>query len=312
MKIVFFGSSEFAVESLKALNEKHQVVAVFTQPDRKKGRNLKLTPTPVKRFARENSLAVFSPEDVNESLLELKSFEADLFVVVSFGQKLSPELLDAPRLFCVNVHSSLLPRWRGAAPINWALISQDAQTGVSIMKMNEKMDAGDVVFSRSVKIFPEDDAVTLNNRLAGLGAEALLEAVELILAGNAKFKPQDKAKVTVARKLKKEDGLIVWKNSAAKIDAQVRGLLPWPCAFTFYKGKFLKVLKTGYCKELPGEPGASGIGRIAAVLKKDGIAVETGEGFLLLKEVQPEGKKAMPAYSFALGHHVKAGDRFGK
>jgi len=311
MKIVFFGSSDFSLASLQALQQNHEVLAVYTQPDRKKGRNLLLSQTPVKIYAQEQSMKIFQPEVVSspEIIEQLKCFNADLFVVVSFGQKLSNQVIDVPKHLCLNVHSSLLPKWRGAAPINYAIINGDKLSGVTIMKMNEQMDGGDMLLTKSIEI-NDDGAVVLFEKLAILGAEALIEAIDLIEKKQAKFVSQDPAEVTVAKKLKKEDGLIDWNDSAVCIHNNVRGLLPWPCAFTHYKNKSLKILKTKVIDLGAAEGNISG--SIIRIEKHTGIIVGTGIQCLLIEDLQLEGKKAMKAYDFVNGHNLKVGDIFGK
>ncbi|MFH1062330.1 MAG: methionyl-tRNA formyltransferase [Candidatus Omnitrophota bacterium] len=309
MKIVFFGSSDFSLASLNALIKNQEVVAVYTQPDRKKGRNLMLSKTPVKIFAQEHNLPVFQPEAVSDpaTIEQLKSFNPDLFVVVSFGQKLSKQVLDIPKQFCLNVHSSLLPKWRGAAPINYAIINGDKLSGVTIIKMNERMDGGDMLLSQTIEI-NDADAVELLPKLAVLGAKALLESIEQIEKNQVKFVPQDPAKVTVAGKLKKEHGLINWQDNAVSIHNKVRGLLPWPCAFTHYQGKLLKILKTKILDVDPQIPDYKTPGVILKIEKHAGIAVKTGKQSLLIENLQLEGKKAMSAYDFVIGHNLKTGD----
>ncbi len=311
MKIVFFGSSDFSLASLQALQQKHEVLVVYTQPDRKKGRNLLLSQTPVKIYAQEQNLTIFQPEVVSspEVIEQLSNFNADLFVVVSFGQKLSNQVLDIPKQLCLNVHSSLLPIWRGAAPINYAIINGDKFSGVTIMKMNEQMDGGDMLLTKSIEI-NDDDAVVLFQKLAVLGAEVLIEAIDLIEKNQAKFTPQDKSKVTVAKKLKKEDGLIDWNDSAVCIYNKVRGLLPWPCAFTHYKNKSLKILKTKIVELNEAEAADNIPGCIIKIEKQEGIVVGTGTQCLLIEDLQLEGKKAMKAYDFVIGHKVQVGDIF--
>jgi len=312
MDTVFFGSSDFSVESLRVLAQLHRVAAVFTQPDRRKGRHLHLSETPVKIFAGEHGLPVFQPENVNtpEIIARLNQYNADVFVVVSFGQKLSPEVLAIPKKFCVNVHSSLLPRWRGAAPINRAITDGDSQTGVTVMKMNEYMDRGDIILSRTTPISGDDDAVTLSHRLAGLGAQALQEALAAIEQGTVHFTAQDEALATIAKKLKKEDGAIDWRQTSRHIHDQVRGLLPWPCGHTHYKGMFIKILKTSLITGPVERLKDFSAGQIIAVEKKKGIVVAAGDSALLIETMQSEGKRAMSAYDFVLGHHVRVGDVF--
>lgn len=310
MKIVFFGSSDFSIESLRVLIDNHEVVAVYTQPDRKKGRKLMLSMTPVKIAAQENNIPVFQPERVSDDdvIEQLWSFNADLFVVVSFGQKLSNAVLDIPKHFCVNVHSSLLPRWRGASPINQAIVNGDKYSGVTIMKMNEHMDAGDMILSRSIEI-GDDDSIVLCKKLAKLGGETLAEAIGQIEHTQAEFITQDEAGVTVARKLKKENGLIHWADDAAVIHNKVRGLLPWPCAFTHYKQKLLKILKTKVVDPQHLEQCQRVVGTVIEIKKHEGIVIATGHCTALLVEIlQHEGKKAMNAYDFVIGHKVQVGD----
>ena len=245
MKIVFFGSSSFAVDSLRSLVSKHEVAGVFTQPDRRKGRHLHLAKTPVKTYAELQKIDILQPDDINneETVEILKKIQADIFIVVSFGQKLSSQLLDIPKLYCLNVHASLLPRYRGAAPVNYAILNGDKTTGVSIMKMNETMDGGEIILSKSIEI-NDDDSIVLMEKLGNLGAQGLLETLDLIEKGKAEFKKQDQSQVTKAGKLKKSDGIIDWQDNAEILHNKVRGLLPWPCAYTYFKGKSLKVLKS--------------------------------------------------------------------
>lgn len=312
MRIVFFGSSSFAVASLQMLKTKHDIAAVFTQPDRCKGRHLHLAKTPVKICAEYNKIEVLQPQTVNaaEVVETLKKFRADIFVVVSFGQKLSREVLDVPKLYCLNVHASLLPRYRGAAPINYAIVNGDKATGVSIMKMNELMDGGEILLSKSIDI-GDDDSVVLTEKLGKLGAAALLEALDLIEKGKPEFIKQDMSQVTKADKLKKSDGFINWQDSAESLYDRVRGLLPWPCAYTYYKGKFLKVLKSKIteCPQQRNENAQPG--EVISICPHQGIVVACGRGELRIEKIQPEGKKAMDAYAFVLGHHVKTGDILG-
>ncbi len=312
MRILFFGSSDFAVPSLGVLMKNHEVLAVVTQPDRKQGRHLKIGQTPVKICAQENDIFVFQPNDINapEVLGKIRDFNADLFVVVSFRQKLSKEILSMPKHGCINVHSSLLPRLRGAAPINWAVLNADKISGVSVIRMNEFMDRGDIILLKELEV-NDDDALTLGNKLAILGAEALLEAVRLIESGKALYVKQDETKATLARKLKKEDGLIHWeKYSAEHIYNQVRGLIPWPCAYTYYKGAFIKILETELIKDALNVKYTPG--QVIAVEKNRGIVIGALRGALLVKKLQAEGKRATRAYDFALGHHVQVGDVFGQ
>lgn len=312
MRIVFFGSSSFAVDSLQALIAKHEIAAVFTQPDRRKGRHLQIAKTPVKVCAELNEIDVFQPANVSdeETVALLGKFQADMFVVVSFGQKLSPQVLEIPRLYCVNVHASLLPKYRGAAPINYAIVNGDETTGISIIKMNEFMDGGEIILSKSMDI-GDDDSIVLTEKLGKLGSQGLLEALDLISQDKAEFTPQDQAQVTKANKLKKEDGSIDWQLDADSLHDKVRGLLPWPCAYTHYKGKFLKVLRSKVVDSFTERNNSVRPGEVVSICKQKGIVVSCGKGELLIEIVQPEGKRKMDAYSFVLGYHVKQGDVLG-
>ncbi len=290
MKIIFMGTSDFALPSLRALagDKRYRPVAVVTQPDRKKGRGLKPVSPPVK--AEAAGIDVYQPEDVNaaEPVSRLKEIAPDLLVVAAYGQILKPAVLSIPRLFAINVHGSLLPKYRGAAPVNRALMNGETETGVTIMRMNEFMDRGGVILQRSVRIGEEDDAETLGRRLAELGAGALLEAIDLIEKGKATLTIQDEEKATYAPRLKKEDGLIDWERSAREIHNLVRGTVPWPGAYTFHQGKRLKVWRTGI---LAGA-GAGNPGTIREV-SAGRAAIECGSGRLILSEIQPESGKRM-------------------
>ncbi len=309
MKIVFFGTSKFAVPSLIRLNEsKYEISLIVTQPDRKKGRSLALGQSPVKAQAKKLKLNIHQPENASgrETLNLIKKKNADLFVVVAFGQILKKELLSLPRLYSINLHASLLPKYRGAAPINRAVINGEKKTGASIIKMNEKMDEGDIILSKEIDIHPKDTSEVLNKKLSELGADILLETISLIEKGNAKPVKQDASIASYADKLKKKDGLIEWKSSAHDLHNRVRGLLPWPTAFTYWNKKILKIYKSGTSSsDSDFEPG-----RIVS-LGEEGIVVKTGAGNLVIKELQLEGSKRMDAASFLRGHHLKPGTKLG-
>jgi methionyl-tRNA formyltransferase len=313
MKIVFFGTSEFAIEPLKALlASKHRVLALVTQPDRKKGRNLKLSPPPTKMLALAHSIPVYQPVNASgkDALEYLKSLSADLFVVISFGQILKKEILSIPRLYAINLHGSLLPKYRGAAPTNWAVINGDKTTGVTIIKMNERMDEGDIITSADVGIDEEDTNITLTEKLSATGAKLLLETIGKIEGGPKEFSfmKQDLSRATYAPKLKKADGLIDWSIAAQEIHNRVRGLLPWPGAYTYYSGKALKILKT-VLGNLP-DAKTTAPGEVIDIVKDKGIIVRTGSGSLVVSRLQLEGKKAMHADSFVRGHKIEPGYSF--
>ncbi|MEE8359985.1 MAG: methionyl-tRNA formyltransferase [Candidatus Omnitrophota bacterium] len=307
MKIIFFGTSDFAVPSLeRIMGSDHELSSVVTQPDRKKGRHLVLTPPPVKESVGKSSIPLHQPLDASspETVTLLKKYGADLFVVVEFGQILKKNLLEVPNGSCVNLHASLLPKYRGASPINWALVNGEKVTGVTTMKMVEKMDAGDVILQREADIKPLDTGETLKERLAVLGAELLMETIDLIASGKAAYKKQDEKEATYAPKLKKEDGLIDWSKDAREIENRVRGFSPWPSAYTHWNGNLVKIWKAESKATPQSKPD---IGKILRL--DDGIVVGTGKGELSVKTLQLEGGKRLDAASFLNGHKLRIGDK---
>ncbi len=313
MKIIFFGSSHFAVPALEALiSSPYEVCAVVTQPDRKKGRYLHLGSTEIKAVAGAAGLEVFQPESVNSSasVKYLKGLSADIFVVVAYGQILSQAILDTPRIFPINIHASLLPKYRGAAPINRAIINGENSTGVTIIKLIRKMDAGPMLMQKEIAITETDDSVTLEDKLRKLGVELLIPALKEIKNKSYKLTEQDEGKAVIAPKLKKSDGYIDWSMPGCRIHDLIRGCLPWPGAFTYYKDKLLKIYKAEIGSGVSGPAGF----QAGEILKadKEGLEVATGSGFLLIKELQPEGKRKMTAGEFVTGHKIKTGDILGK
>jgi len=301
MKIIFFGSSNFAVPILEELAKNENIVLVITQPDREKGRSLEIAPTAVKLKAKALGIKIFQPAKINsnESMEFLKNISADLFVVVSFGQILSKKVLDLPKLYCLNVHASLLPKYRGAAPINWAIANGEKETGVTIMRMNEKMDEGDIAVKAILPISEKDDAITLSEELSRKGARLLLEAVELAKGNKIEFTAQAHKEATCAPKLKKQDGLIDWNLSAEEISCRVRAFAPWPGCFTYLDKKMLKIWKS-----VPTAEHADNNFQAGAILElnKNGILIKTGKGALKITELQLEGSRRMTAEEFIAGH----------
>lgn len=307
MNIVFFGTSEFAIPALKNfLDSTHKVLAVVTQPDRKKGRRLQLSPPPTKVLALAKNIPAYQPQDASgrESVGYLKGLDADLFVVVSFGQILKKEVLAIPKVYSINLHGSLLPRYRGAAPTNWAIINGDEISGVTVIKMDERMDEGDIILKKEMEIDRDDTNITLSEKLSDLGAITLLEAVKLINAKSFSFTKQDNSQATYAPKLKKEDGLIDWNGDAVKIHNKVRGLLPWPGAYTHLEGRILKVLNTEVSVSSREE---AKFGEVIDIVKNKGIVVRAGGGDLIIKYLQLEGKKVLDVDSFLRGHKIAKG-----
>jgi methionyl-tRNA formyltransferase len=305
------GTPDFAVPSLRVLleeKEQVEVIGVVTQPDRPKGRKKVLTPPPVKVEALNHDLPVFQPQKLRseEGIRQVLELQPDLIVTAAYGQILPEPVLEAPKYGCINVHASLLPKYRGGAPIHHAIINGEKETGVTIMYMVKALDAGDMLLQRAIPITSEDNVGTMHDKLANLGAELLKEVLPSILDGTVQAVPQDDEQATFAPNITREDEKIDWKRSARELDCQIRGLCPWPVAYTMWKGKPFKIWKASVVnEETQDEPGT------VIRLDADGIVVATGNGMLRLTEVQPSGKKPMSAKQFINGRQMKAGDRFG-
>jgi len=301
MRIVFMGTPEFAVPSLKRLMEDgHDIAGVFTQPDKPKNRGMKLTASPVKMLAQAHGLPVYQPASLktDEAFELLNSLAPELIVVAAYGKILPKRILDCPRLGCINVHSSLLPRYRGAAPINWAILNGERETGVTIMYMAEGLDTGDIISQRGTPIDPDETAENLHDRLAGLGAELLGETVWSIEEGTAKRTPQDDAASCYAPMLSRELSPIDFTRSARQIHDQVRGLIPWPAASAELGGETFKI----FAVEETGECSEKSAGTVLGADKK-GINVACGDGRVLrILELQAPGKKRMRAVDYLRGH----------
>jgi methionyl-tRNA formyltransferase len=303
------GTPEFAVPSLQSLiDSRHQVVAVVTQPDRPKGRGRKLTAPPVKELALRAGLPVLQPTAIRtaEFREELRGYRPDLFAVTAYGRILPGPLLDLPPLGTINVHGSLLPRYRGAAPVQWAILNGDIETGITIMQMDEGMDTGDILLPGAIPIAAEDTAASLAVKLAELGGRLLVEALAKLQRGELIPKPQEESKATLAPPLTKERGRIDWSDPASAISCRIRGLDPWPTAYTFQNGKRLRLFKPKVVRSPEtGEPGT--------VLRADreGLLIATGREALLIKEVQLEGAKRMAVGPFLQGRPLEPGTRLG-
>ena len=309
MKIIFFGSDDFALTHLEKLGaSEHEVVACVTQPDKAQGRGLRILASPIKEYAFKNKVPILQPGDLKEQGFteQLKSYQCDLFVVVAYGKILPQEILALPYLCAMNVHGSLLPQYRGAAPINWAIINGDEETGVSVIKMNSQMDAGDIFAQAKVRIDPHDSAVTLRLKMAPLGAELLLKTINSLEKNAYTLAGQDNHKVTSAPKLTKQLGLIDWNKDAQSIHNLVLGLLPWPAAYTLFAGKMLKILET---EVTAGDAGKFQPGQIAKI-EKGGFIVTTGRNALLVRKVHPDSSQAMDAKSFISGQRLPVGFQF--
>jgi methionyl-tRNA formyltransferase len=307
-RIVFFGTPSFALPTLQALFERpDEVVGVVTQPDREKGRGRRVVFSPVKELALRHHLNPLQPERVKEELFQeaLRGVQPDIIVVVAFGQILPKSILEIPQYGAINVHASLLPKYRGAAPIAWAILNGEKVTGITTMVMDEGMDTGDILLQAETPIGNEETCETLHDRLASLGAQLLRETLERIKAGNIHPIPQDHSKATYAPPLKKEDGRIHWEKGAKEIDRQVRAFNPWPGAFTKLGDQWLKIYK-GEVKE------RTSTGKAGAVIwvGSDFIEVEAGKDSFRIKEVQLEGRRRMAIRDFLSGHPIPLGTVF--
>ena len=303
MRILFMGTPDFAVPSLKALVATgHEVVGVFCQPDKPRNR-MKVTACPVKEYAVSQNIPVYQPVKLRdgEAMGIVKDLAPELIVVAAYGRILPDEMLAYPAMGCINVHSSLLPKFRGAAPINWAILTGEAETGVTIMHMAHDLDAGDIILQRTTPIDPDETADVLYGRLAELGGELVVEAVEALADGTAARTPQDNAQATLAPMLTRELSPIDFSRPARAIHAQVRGLYPWPSATMELDGVRCKVLRTAVTGETTGKTP----GTIVQADKK-GLKIACGDGKVLeLVTIQPDGKKAMAATAFLMGHPIK-------
>ncbi|WP_058485312.1 methionyl-tRNA formyltransferase [Defluviitalea phaphyphila] len=305
MKVVFMGTPDFAVPSLqKLIDEKYDIAAVITQPDRPKGRGKKMMPPPVKVLALKYNIPVFQPEKVKnpEFIEKLRSIAPDLIIVIAFGQILPKEILDMPKFGCINVHGSLLPKYRGAAPIQWAIINGEKVTGVTTMFMDEGMDTGDIILKRELPIEEDDTAGDIHDKMSILGAELLKETLDNLIRGNIRREKQNDKEATYAPMLKKEMGLINWGETSEKIINLVRGLSPWPSAYTFYKDQMIKIWKVqNYNKNYKD----NSIGEIVEVIKNKGIVVKTGDGSVLITEIQAQNGRRMTVEEYLRGHDMK-------
>ncbi len=311
MNIIFFGSDDFALTSLEKLIEsEHKVLACVTPPDKPKGRGMRMVISPIKEGALRRGIPVLEPSRLEDPPLieQFKSFQSDLFVVVAYGRILPIEVLSIPYLCCMNVHGSWLPQYRGAAPINWAIINGEEETGISIIKMNTRMDAGDIFAQDRIKITPDDNSLTLRSKMAQLGSDLLLKTIDALEKNAYSLAGQDSSKITYAPKLTKELGLIQWNKSAPSIHNLVRGLLPWPGAYTYYQGKLLKILQT---QIIPiNSAGKSASAGEVLEITAQGFIVATADQGLLIRQVHPESAKAIDARSFVAGYKLNVGFRF--
>ena len=307
-RALFFGTPDFAVPALQALHEIATVTLVITQPDRPKGRGMKLAPPPVKQLATELGIPVVQPTKVRtpDFAASLREQNADVALVIAYGRILPKAVLEAPRLGCVNVHASLLPTLRGAAPIQWSIVRGDTESGVCLMQMDEGLDTGAVLTCERLPIGPDETAAELSLRLSALGAQLVREQIPRFCAGELSATPQDNARATLAPLLSKDDGAIDWSRPARELHNLARGFSPWPGAFTWLSGTRLKLLSTQVSDEhtphsTPGQ---------LLKISRDGIDVACGQGSLRLLELQLEGAKRLRAADFSTGQRLEVGQRF--
>jgi methionyl-tRNA formyltransferase len=297
MRIVFIGTGKIGVPTLEALpNSEHELVGVVTQPDKPVGREQRIEPTPIKEAVANTTIPILQPARIKDqsSIAEIRVLAADVIVVMAYGQILPRDMLELPRLACLNLHASLLPRWRGAAPIQAAIAAGDRETGITVMYMDEGLDTGDMLLQRKIGILPNDTGGSLHDRLAQVAPEALLESLRLLAAGNPPRIPQDNARATYAPKLKREHGLIDWSESAEAIERKIRAFNPWPGAFMQIDGQNLKIF-SGSVIDLNGQPGE--------ILRSNKeLVIAAGTRAVSLGEVQLEGKRRMNAAEFLRGH----------
>ena len=309
MKIVFMGTPDFASCALEALIAAgHEITAVFTQPDKPKGRGKEVQMTPVKMVALQHDIPCYQPRRIKEAeeVARLKDIPADIFVVAAFGQILSQEILDIPKYGCVNIHASLLPKYRGAAPIQWAVIDGEEKTGVTIQQMEAGVDTGDILYTKEYVLDAKETGASLFDKLMVLGAEAIVEVLPLIEAGKITPVAQNHAEATHAAKLTKQLGEMDFTKSAVALERLIRGLNSWPSAYTIFRGKQLKIWEAEVVNDVSGEPG------MIVATDKQSFTVATAEGGLKILELQMEGKKRMACKDFLLGYPVSEGEILGK
>lgn len=308
MKIVFMGTPDFAAGALRALiKADYEIAAVVTQPDKAKGRSGEPMPSPVKVCALEYAIPVLQPGRIKtpEAVEELRAYKADIFIVAAYGQILSREILEMPPLGSLNIHASLLPKYRGASPIQHAIIEGEEKTGITIMQMDAGIDTGDMLYKKEIRIEPEDTYETLHDRLAALGGETVVEALRLLEQGKLKPEKQEGSRSCYAPLIRKEDGKIDFSRTAEEIDRLIRGMTPWPSAYTGYKGKQLKIWRA--LPDMGQDAAGHEPGEILRV-ERDSVTVAAGRGTLKLLELQLEGKKRMSAHDFLLGVRLQPGE----
>lgn len=306
LRIVFMGTPEFSVPVLEALIENYQVVGVVTQPDKEVGRHHEIKPTPVKEVALKNNILVLQPQRIKKEYQEILDLNADLIVTCAYGQMIPKEILDAPKYGCINVHASLLPKLRGGAPIHRAIINNETRTGITIMYMVEKMDAGDILAQEETPIFKGDNVGILHDRLSKMGAKLLIETIPDLINGKIKPIPQKEEEVTYAWNIKREEEKIDFNQRTIDIYNQIRGLNPWPGGYALLEGKVVKIYEARISDSFFTTKKNGEIGKIY----EDGIGVSTKDGEIIITKLQPSGKRKMLAKEYLNGVHEE--DLLGK
>ena len=306
LRIVFMGTPEFSVPVLEALIENYQVVGVVTQPDKEVGRHHEIKPTPVKEVALKHKISVFQPQKIKKEYQDILDLKADLIVTCAYGQMIPKEILEAPQYGCINVHASLLPKLRGGAPIHRAIINNEARTGVTIMYMVEKMDAGDILAQIDTPIYKDDNVGTLHDRLSSMGAKLLIETIPDLVSGNIKPIPQKEEEVTYAWNIKREEEKIDFNKRTIDIYNQIRGLNPWPGGYALLEGKVIKIYEARISDSFFTTKKNGEIGKIY----EDGIGISTKDGEIIVTKLQPDGKRKMLAKEYLNGVHEE--DLLGK
>ncbi|MBC8313727.1 MAG: methionyl-tRNA formyltransferase [Candidatus Cloacimonetes bacterium] len=308
-KIIFLGTPEFAVPTLAKLVEyKLTPILVITQPDKGRGRGQKLSYSPIKKICLQKNIPIFQPENINEktAIQKIKYLNPDLILTVAYGKIISQKILDIPNHKCINLHPSLLPKYRGPSPINWALFNGDKVTGNSIIYMTKKMDAGDIIYQSKMKILSEDNYGILSEKLSKQGADDVIETISLIDECGIKPISQNENAATFSKFIDKNLRKIFWNQSAEKIVNQIRGLAPYPAAFTNFQARKIKIIKAKLISNFDGNPG-----QILKIIKNKGIIVGTKSEAILIEIVKPEGKNEMSAFAFSLGHPDIINSKFG-
>lgn len=317
LKIIFMGTADFGGPVLEKLSDNREnKIAVVTQPDRPQGRGRRILPTPIKKIALDKGLEVFQPENINdeESIKRMEEFNPDIILVVAYGQILSSHILNIPKIGCINIHGSLLPKYRGAAPVNRAIINGEKETGITFMFMKEKVDAGEIIFQERMNILPDETCGELYYRLSALCARSLPKLLEKIKSGKIERISQDNKLATFARKMNKGDGKIDWSDKGEKIYNLIRGTIPFPGAYTYYQGRKLKITRARFLGDYQDEAD-TGFSKPGMVVKteKDSILISTGDkGMIKILKLVPAGSKELTANQFVNGYKIKAAEVLGE